>query len=654
MAGNHRDAGFHHGEKPYDRPEVVVYVIEFQKLGLPHAYILLWLEEEWECKTPNQVDDIISAEIPSLTTDPEGYKVVTKFMLHGPCCKGDACTVEGICSKKFPRPFYSETMLDEDGYPVYRRRDSKVQKAAHGEPEKVFGVDKIKNYLNCRYLAPCEAVWWLFSFDIHYSYPSVMKLNFHLEDQHTIMLCDSQNLPALLNREDIKITMFTEWFELNKRDTATRELTYAEIPKRPHGFKELMTVNKKLYPTFKASCFAYGLLNDDKGWAHAILEADFWALDPRLRDLFVTMLLFYDVSRPLKLWEQTWELLSEDILCKKRTLFKYPNLQLTDEQIRNYYLVEIETLLNIDGRSLADFQELPRLNLKLLTNMDNRLIKEALDFDIKKSKIEHDQLHSLLNPEQRVIYEHVIQYVHNQSGQFYFVYGPGGTGKTLLYKTIISRLRSERMIVLAVASSSGRTVRSRFVIPLELVENSTCGIKKNTHLAELLQQVQLIIWDEAPMTEKYAFKTLDRTLRDILGYKNLEKRNTIFGGVTVLLGGDFRQILPVIPKGKRVEIVQACINRSELWKSFKVFTLTRSMRVNEIVEAKKKEDEDEATWIEIPEDFIINAPESPTEQIMKETFPDFSTRKSDGAYLKERAILTPRNDDADAINAYMF
>ncbi|GJR58113.1 hypothetical protein Tco_1500275 [Tanacetum coccineum] len=215
-------------------------------------------------------------------------------MLHGPCGKGAASTVEGKCSKKFPKPFYSETNLDEDGYLVYRRRDSKVQavkgpdhatfvihenvqKPAHGEPEKVAAVDEIKNYLNCRYLAPCEAVLWLFSFDINYSYPSVMKLNFHLEDQQAITLRDSG----------------------------------------PRGFKELMTVNKKLYPTFKAACFAYGMLNDDKEWAHAIKEAAFWALAPQLCDLFVTTLLFCDVSRPLHLWEQTWELLSGDILRKK-------------------------------------------------------------------------------------------------------------------------------------------------------------------------------------------------------------------------------------------------------------------------------------------------------------------------------------------------
>lgn len=224
----------------------------------------------------------------------------------------------------------------------------------------------------------------------------------------------------------------------------------------------------------------------------------------------------------------------------------------------------------------------------------------------------------------------------------------------------------------------GRTAHSRFVIPLELMENSTCGIKQNTHLAELLQQVELIIWDEAPMTQRYAFEALDRTLRDILGYENKEKREKLFGGLTVLLGGDFRQILPVITKGKRQEVVQACINRSHLWKFCKVFTLTRSMRVNEIspdgsINSRKQEfnrwvlklgdgnlpaiskaEEDEPTWIEIPEDFIIETCNAPIAQIVKATFPDFTTRQVEDAYLKERAILTPRNDDADAINAYMF
>ena len=539
-----------------------VYVIEFQKRGLPHAHILLWLEEELKSKTPSDIDDIIRAEIPCKISDPEGYKAVTEFMLHGPCgkdAKHAACTVEGKCSKHYPKPFVKDTIVDSDGYAVYRRRDNNAQhikgkfrynnryvvphnrylllkyqahinvewcnrskaikylfKYLNKGPDRativiqenvrnegglgnvqVLEVDEVKNYLNCRFLAPCEAVWRLLSYDIHYSYPSVMRLNYHLPNQNAVTLRDSENLPALIEREGIDLTMFTDWFELNKRDTAARAYTYAEIPmhyvwhekdkmwkerkkhksigrifyshpasgeryylrmllnivRGPESFEILMTVNDRLCSTFKEACFAYGLLNDDTEWKHAISEASVWAFGPQLRDMFVTILLFCDVSRPIKLWEENWHILSEDILHKKRKLFKFPELELTDEQLQNYCLIEIQELLNRNGRSLSDFKDLPLPNPKLVTNLDNRLIREALDYDMNKSKTEHQQLHSLLNPEQRIIYEEVIHSVQNRQGNFYFVYGPGGTGKTFLYKTIISRLRSERMIVLAVASS---------------------------------------------------------------------------------------------------------------------------------------------------------------------------------------------------------
>ncbi|GKB49964.1 helicase [Tanacetum coccineum] len=402
----------------FDESQAVVYVIEFQKWGLPHAHILLWLEEHCKCMKPSQIDDIISAKLPSLVHDPEGYQVVTEYMLHGPCRK-DAryapCTNDGKCFKHFPKSFLEETILNEDGYPNYRRRDNKVttvkgkftydnkhvvphnrylllkynphinvewcnrskaimylfkylnkgpdratvviqENVTNGNslvPQQISEVDEIKNYLNCQILAPCEAVWHLFSFDIHYSYPTVMQLNFYLPNQNAITLRDSESLPALLERDVINIMMFTDWFKLNKRDPAARKHTYADIPKHYgiEGFEQILTVNNKLCATFKEACFSYGLLNDDKEWSHAISEASVWTLAPQLRDIFVTMLLLCD---------------------------------LTDEQIRNYCLIEIQKLLNRYGRPLADFQDLPRPNPKLLTNMDNRLIREALDFDMKK------------------------------------------------------------------------------------------------------------------------------------------------------------------------------------------------------------------------------------------------------------------------------
>ncbi|GJS15792.1 ATP-dependent DNA helicase PIF1-like protein, partial [Tanacetum coccineum] len=196
------------------------------------------------------------------------------------------------------------------------------------------------------------------------------------------------------------------------------------------SFTELKMVNKINYVTFKAACFAYGLLNDDKEWTHAIAEASFWVMTPQLRGLFVTILLFCDVSRLLKLWEEKWVRLSEDILDKKWKHYKYPELNLLDKQVRNYCLLEIQDLLNTHGKSLTDFKDLPQPNPKLLTNLDNRLLREALSFDTNKSKVEHEKLHSMLNPEQRLIYEQIIESVHNDIGQFCFIYGPGGTGKT--------------------------------------------------------------------------------------------------------------------------------------------------------------------------------------------------------------------------------
>lgn len=90
------------------------------------------------------------------------------------------------------------------------------------------------------------------------------------------------------------------------------------------------------------------------------------------------------------------------------------------------------------------------------------------------------------------------------------MYGSGGCGKTYLWRTIIARLRSERRIILPVASSGiaavllpgGRTAHSRIRIPLDIDDQSSCGIKMGTDISELLQHTDLIIWDEAPNQRK--------------------------------------------------------------------------------------------------------------------------------------------------------
>uniref|UniRef100_A0AC34GWS1 ATP-dependent DNA helicase n=1 Tax=Panagrolaimus sp. ES5 TaxID=591445 RepID=A0AC34GWS1_9BILA len=57
----------------------------------------------------------------------------------------------------------------------------------------------------------------------------------------------------------------------------------------------------------------------------------------------------------------------------------------------------------------------------------------------------------------------------------------------------------------------------------------------------------VFIWNEAPMAPRYAFEIIDRLLRD------LTKIDEPFGGKLLLLGEDFRQLLPVLKNGARLE-----------------------------------------------------------------------------------------------------
>ena len=116
------------------KPIAKIHVIEFQKRGLPHAHILLILRSEDKPNDGQQVDRMISAEIPDCATQPRLHEIVTKHMIHGPCGKhnmNSPCMVDGSCSKKFPKPFCEETIINFGGYPKYRRRNNGVTAIAN-------------------------------------------------------------------------------------------------------------------------------------------------------------------------------------------------------------------------------------------------------------------------------------------------------------------------------------------------------------------------------------------------------------------------------------------------------------------------------------------------------------------------------------------
>ena len=90
---------------------------------------------------------------------------------------------------------------------------------------------------------------------------------------------------------------------------------------------------------------------------------------------------------------------------------------------------------------------------------------------------------------------------HRGNGGLFFLYGSGGTGKTYLWNTIISKFQSDKCIVLDAASlgiatlllPSGKTAHSVFKIPLQLDEMSVCFFDKRSEHVELIQKMALII-----------------------------------------------------------------------------------------------------------------------------------------------------------------
>jgi len=137
--------------------------------------------------------------------------------------------------------------------------------------------------------------------------------------------------------------------------------------------------------------------------------------------------------------------------------------------------------------------------------------------------------------------------------------------------------------VLNVASSGiaslllagGRTAHSRFGIPINPNDFTVCNIERSSNQAELLKEASLIIWDEAPMMSRHCFESLDRSLFDIIG--GVGKKS--FGGKVVVFGGDFRQVLHVIPGAGRAEICMTALNASYIWNHCKVLKLTKNMRL---------------------------------------------------------------------------
>ncbi|XP_016544204.1 uncharacterized protein LOC107844258 [Capsicum annuum] len=103
-----------------------VFVVEFQKRGLPHIHLLLILEQGYKVTSADDYDKFIAAELPNKEEFLILYDLIIKHMIHGPSGNShpvNSCMKDGQCKNYYPRPFSNKSLQRKDGYPIYKRRN---------------------------------------------------------------------------------------------------------------------------------------------------------------------------------------------------------------------------------------------------------------------------------------------------------------------------------------------------------------------------------------------------------------------------------------------------------------------------------------------------------------------------------------------------
>ncbi|KAL5580073.1 hypothetical protein UlMin_012515 [Ulmus minor] len=364
-------------------------------------------------------------------------------------------------------------------------------------------------------------------------------------------------------------------------------------------FQNLRIVNNVLTSSFRESALLRGLLKSDNNLTTCLEEASLYEMSYTLRRLFVTILAFCEPNDPKKIWEKFRIAMCED----------YSQLNISSFNVINKALQYIASMLESMGKKYKS-----------------------------------------------------ISFIFNNEVGAFFIDGLGGTGKTYLYRALLATVRSKKLIALATASSGvaaaimpgGRTAHSRFKLPLDIEEKATCSVSKQSNLAKLLQTTKLIIWDEAPMINKRAREAVDIMLQDI------NECNLPFSGKIIIFGGDFRQVLPVVPRATKEEVINASLVMSYLWSLFIKIQLSENMKARfdqtlsrfllRIGDGEEQIDDDDN--ITLPDNIIIPYEVDTTslENIITTVFPNIHNYPKNTHFMVNRAILTPKNDYVDEIN----
>ena len=157
------------------------------------------------------------------------------------------------------------------------------------------------------------------------------------------------------------------------------------------------------------------------------------------------------------------------------------------------------------------------------------------------------------NEDQKRAFDRIMNAVHSKQGdRLFFLEGPGGCGKTFIYNTLIAQLRHEKRSVIACASTGiaalllmgGSTAHRAFRIPEDVNREMPSRYAWEKDDAKRIRNAEVLIIDEVSMLHRDVLDFIDRTLQDL---QPRDEEKLPFGGKVVLLGGDWKQLLPVVP-----------------------------------------------------------------------------------------------------------
>ncbi|GBP93229.1 hypothetical protein EVAR_90140_1 [Eumeta japonica] len=357
-----------------------MYSVEWQKRGLPHAHILVWFIDKIR---PEEIDSIISAEIPDPSTDQLLFDIVTTNMIHGPC------------------DFTNDTVTNVDGYPIYRRRN----------PEN-GGQSFIKNIINTdididnRWVVPYSPLLSK-TYNAHINVEfcsSVKSIKYickyvHKGSDMAVFRVENTNVNAPPVNKNDEITLYQIGRYISSNEAAWRIFGFPIHERDPAVVQLAIHLEND-------ACLALGLLEDDNQWECMLAEAALNCTAIQIRLPFAIVLTTCFPARAQILWENHKDSMTDDILHQHRIRCHDLTITFSDEMY-NEALIAIE----IFALSLPTYQ-LSNFGMNSPNRTASDLMNTEMNRELQYSTVEMAAIVArnvpLMNEEQRTIYDRIM------------------------------------------------------------------------------------------------------------------------------------------------------------------------------------------------------------------------------------------------------